>query len=121
MFLSFSIPTSLLLVPHQPALDSDGYVIMVTPEQTAMAKVETTDPGCLLCGRMRATREYRLVRDWERIACGIKLRLLGPLLGAVVGFLARLKPTLVGLVDVLLLRYTPLPLSGARRPMYFRR
>ncbi|KAH9963567.1 hypothetical protein BC827DRAFT_1192696, partial [Russula dissimulans] len=35
MLLSFSIPTSLLPVPHQPALDSDGDVIMVTPEQAA--------------------------------------------------------------------------------------
>jgi hypothetical protein len=31
MFLSFFIPTSLLPVPHQPALDSDGDIIMVTP------------------------------------------------------------------------------------------
>jgi len=47
MFLSFSIPTSSLIVPHQPALDSDGDVIMVTPEQAAAATVETrtTGPG----------------------------------------------------------------------------
>jgi hypothetical protein len=40
MFLSFSIHTSLLPVVDQPALDSDGDVIMVTPEQAA-ARVET--------------------------------------------------------------------------------
>jgi len=46
-FLSFSIPTSLLPVLHQPALDSDGDVIMVTPGQVAAATVETTGRGCL--------------------------------------------------------------------------
>jgi hypothetical protein len=45
MLFSLSIPM-LLLVPHQPALDSDGDVVIVTPEQAA-ARVETTGPGSL--------------------------------------------------------------------------
>jgi hypothetical protein len=56
-FLSFSIPTSLLPVPHQPALDSDGDVIMGIPEQAAAATVGSTGPGCLLCGRMHGNEE----------------------------------------------------------------
>jgi Ino eighty subunit 2 len=53
--LSFSISTSLLPVPHQPALDSDGDVIMVKPELAA-ARVETTGHGCLWCGRMHGNK-----------------------------------------------------------------
>jgi len=33
MFLSFSVPISLLPVPHQPALDGDEHAKMVAPEQ----------------------------------------------------------------------------------------
>jgi hypothetical protein len=72
----------LLPVPHQPAFDSDGDVIMVTPEQAA-ARVETTGRDCLLCGRMHGNRECSLVRDWERGACGTELHLLESRLGAV--------------------------------------
>jgi hypothetical protein len=33
MLLSFSVPTSLLPVPHQISRDGDGNVMMMTPEQ----------------------------------------------------------------------------------------
>jgi len=57
MFPSFSIPTLLLPVPHQPAPDSDGDVTMVTPEQAAAAIVETTGLGYLVCGQMDGNEE----------------------------------------------------------------
>ena len=75
MFLSFSVPASLLPTTHQsgaPDVDADGDVRMETtqeqgpPEKSrAMAPVVCDVEGC------SARRKYRLVRDWERGACGM--------------------------------------------------
>ena len=66
MTLSFSVPESLLPTPDH---DEDGDVKMealgehpLKPRAPAVCNVD----GCT------AIRKYRLVRDWERGACGIK-------------------------------------------------
>ncbi len=75
MFLSFSVPASLLPATHQsttPDVDADGDVKMETTQEQeppkkprAMARAVCDVEGC------SAKRKYRLVRDWERGACGM--------------------------------------------------
>jgi Ino eighty subunit 2 len=70
MFLSFSVPPSLLPTIHQSAtgVDADGDVKMETKQEQelrAMAPAVCDVEGCL------AKRKYRLVLDWERGACGM--------------------------------------------------
>jgi Ino eighty subunit 2 len=72
MFLSFSVPTSLLPTIHQSApdvdVDVDGDVKMETTQEQkplAMAPAVCDVEGC------SAKRKYRLVLDWERGACGM--------------------------------------------------
>ena len=67
MTMSFSVPESLL--PATPDQDEDGDVKMeaqqehpLKPRVPAVCNVD----GCT------AIRKYRLVRDWERGACGMK-------------------------------------------------
>jgi len=81
MFLSFSVPTSLLPVSLQPALDSDGDAIMVAPQEQ---QSKPRAPAVCDVDGCAATRKYRLVRDSERGACGMEhLHLLEQRLGAV--------------------------------------
>jgi Ino eighty subunit 2 len=67
MFLSFSVPASLLPTPHQPTLDGEEDVEMDTPEQQPKPRAPTICDvhGCT------AKRKYRLVRDQEHGACGM--------------------------------------------------
>jgi Ino eighty subunit 2 len=67
MFLSFSVPTSLLPMAHQDDVDTDGDVKMETTQEEPRAIVPA------VCGveGCTAKRKYRLVRDWERGACGM--------------------------------------------------
>jgi hypothetical protein len=62
MFLSFSLPTSLLPVAHQPALDGDGDAIMVAQEQQQQQQ-ESIPPAPAVCDvdGCVTTRKYRLV------------------------------------------------------------
>ncbi|KAH9956410.1 hypothetical protein BC827DRAFT_1157759 [Russula dissimulans] len=82
MLLSFFVPTLLLRALHQSALDGDRDVIMVAPEQQQQqsrprAPVVRDADGCM-------NTRYRLVRDWERGACGMEhLHLLEERLRAV--------------------------------------
>ncbi len=83
MLLSFSVPASLLPMPHEPAaaLDADGDTKMGAQEQQvpkprppAVCDVD----GCSEKGK------YRLVRDQARGACGMShLHLLEKQLGVV--------------------------------------
>jgi Ino eighty subunit 2 len=68
MFLSFSVPASLLPMPCQPALDAGGDVNMDTQEQAPKPQAPSICDvkGCT------AKRKYRLVRDQERGACGME-------------------------------------------------
>jgi Ino eighty subunit 2 len=68
MFLSFSVPTSLLPAPHQPALDTDGDVEMDAQEQQPKSRALS------ICGVQGCTTKskYRLVLDHERGACGME-------------------------------------------------
>ncbi|KAH9957719.1 hypothetical protein BC827DRAFT_1137467, partial [Russula dissimulans] len=58
MFHSFSVPTSLLPVPHQPALDGDGHTIMVAPEQQQQESRPRAPAVCDMDG-CTAMRKYR--------------------------------------------------------------
>jgi Ino eighty subunit 2 len=73
MFLSFSVPASLL--PDQsaaPDVDADGDIKMeTTQEQEQEQKVRVTVPAVCAVDGCTAKRKYRLVRDWERGACGM--------------------------------------------------
>ena len=72
MFLSFSVPESLL--PDQPAgpdVDADGDVKMETEEQEQEHKPRAMVPAVCEVEGCTAKRKYRLVRDWERGACGM--------------------------------------------------
>jgi Ino eighty subunit 2 len=69
MFLSFSVPTSLLPTPpHQPVLDADGDVEMDAQEQQPKLRAPSICDvhGCT------AKSKYRLVRDHDRGACGME-------------------------------------------------
>ncbi|KAI0291270.1 hypothetical protein BC826DRAFT_1106026 [Russula brevipes] len=82
MLLSFSVPTSLLPASHQPALDADGDTNM--EEQEQRSKPPAPPAVCDVEG-CTANRKYRLVRDWERGACGMDhLHLLERQPGAVM-------------------------------------
>jgi len=71
MFLSFSVPTSLLPTTHQD-VDADGDVKMetTTQEQEQEPRSMVAPAVCGVEG-CTARRKYRLVRDWERGACGM--------------------------------------------------
>ena len=73
MFLSFSVPASLL--PDQsaaPDVDDDGDIKMETMEQQVQEKkARMTAPAVCVVDGCTAKRKYRLVRDWERGACGM--------------------------------------------------
>ena len=73
MFLSFSVPTSLL--PDQPAapdVDADGDIKMeMTQEQEQKQKPRAMVSAVCAVDGCTAKRKYRLVRDWERGACGM--------------------------------------------------
>ena len=74
MFLSFSVPTSLLPAIHQPAtdVDADGDVKMeTTEEQELPKKPQAMAPAVCDVEGCSAKRKYRLVLDWERGACGM--------------------------------------------------
>ena len=80
MFLSFSVPASLL--PDQsaaPDADIDEDVKMETTqeqEQELKPRGMMLPAVCAVEG-CAAKRKYRLVRDWERGACGMDhLRIL---------------------------------------------
>src|SRR5712671_4406848 len=82
MFLSFSVPTSLLPVSHQPPLDGDGDAVMVASQEQQQQSKPRAPAVCDVDG-CTATRKYKLVRDWERGACGMEhLHLLERRLGA---------------------------------------
>jgi Ino eighty subunit 2 len=82
MLLSFSVPTSLLPASHQPALDADGDTKMEEQEQRSRPPVP---PAVCDVEGCTANRKYRLVRDWERGACGMDhLHLLERQPGAVM-------------------------------------
>jgi Ino eighty subunit 2 len=68
MFLSFSVPTSLLPATMHP-VDVDGDVKMETQEQEREAQAVV--PAVCGVDGCTAKRKYRLVRDWERGACGM--------------------------------------------------
>jgi Ino eighty subunit 2 len=72
MLLSFSVPTSLLPVVHQPALDGDGDAIMAAQEQQRQQESKPRAPAVCDVDGCMATRKYRLVRDWEHGACGME-------------------------------------------------
>jgi Ino eighty subunit 2 len=66
MTMSFSVPASLLPTPDQD--EDDGDVKMEAQEQHPLklrAPAVCNVDGCT------AIRKYRLVRDWERGACGM--------------------------------------------------
>jgi Ino eighty subunit 2 len=68
MFLSFSVPTSLLPTTITPPVDAEGDIKMETKqEQEPQAIV----PAVCAVDGCTAKRKYRLVRDWERGACGM--------------------------------------------------
>jgi Ino eighty subunit 2 len=73
MFLSFSVPVSLL--PNQsaaPDADAGGDVKMeTTKEQEQERKTRAMVPAVCEAEGCTAKRKYRLVRDWERGACGM--------------------------------------------------
>jgi Ino eighty subunit 2 len=83
MLLSFSVPASLLPMPHEPAaaLDADGDTKMGAQEQRVpkpRAPAVCDVDGCSEKGK------YRLVRDQARGACGMShLHLLEKQLGVV--------------------------------------
>jgi Ino eighty subunit 2 len=67
MLLSFSIPTSLLPMSHQPpTVDADGDTKMEAQE-----KPKSRDPAVCDVDGCTVTRKYRLVRDHQRGACGM--------------------------------------------------
>ncbi|KAI9507129.1 hypothetical protein F5148DRAFT_1276325 [Russula earlei] len=68
MFLSFSVPASILPMPQQPALDGDGDTVMA--EHAEQLRKPLAPAVCDIDG-CTAKRKYRLVRDWERGACGM--------------------------------------------------
>ena len=74
MFLSFSVPTSLLPTIHQsaPDVDADGDVKMETMHGQEPPK-KPQAPSTAVCDveGCSAKRKYRLVLDWERGACGM--------------------------------------------------
>ena len=67
MFLSFSVPTSLLPTTTDP-VDADGDIKMETKQEQEPRVVVPAVCGVDGC---TAKRKYRLVRDWERGACGM--------------------------------------------------
>jgi Ino eighty subunit 2 len=75
MFLSFSVPASLLPTTHQsaaPDVDADGDVRMeTTQEQEPPEKLRAMAPAVCDVEGCSARRKYRLVRDWEGGACGM--------------------------------------------------
>jgi Ino eighty subunit 2 len=70
MFLSFSVPASLLPTIHQSTtkVDADGDVKM---EQELPEKPRSMAPAVCDVEGCSAKRKYRLVLDWERGACGM--------------------------------------------------
>ena len=72
MFLSFSVPASLLPTTHHSAtnVDADGDVKMETTQEQEPSKKSRTPAVCDVEG-CSAKRKYRLVLDWERGACGM--------------------------------------------------
>jgi Ino eighty subunit 2 len=71
MYLSFSVPTSLLPTAHQDVdvdADADGDVKMETTREQEPRAIVPAVCGVEGCTAMR---KYRLVRDWERGACGM--------------------------------------------------
>ena len=73
MFLSFSVSTSLL--PDQsaaPDVEANGDIKMETMKQQEQElKARVTVPAVCAVDGCTAKRKYRLVRDWERGACGM--------------------------------------------------
>ena len=71
MFLSFSVPTSLLPTTHQSAsdVDDEGDVKMETTKEQEQSRAVT--PAVCDVEGCSAKRKYRLVLDWERGACGM--------------------------------------------------
>jgi Ino eighty subunit 2 len=75
MFLSFSVPASLL--PNQSTApdadaDADGDVKMETADkQEQEHKSRGMVPAVCAVEGCTGKRKYRLVRDWERGACGM--------------------------------------------------
>ena len=70
MFLSFSVPASLLPTTPDADVDADGDIKMEGTEKgQGMPKV----PAVAVCAvdGCTAKRKYRLVCDWERGACGM--------------------------------------------------
>ena len=72
LFLLFSVPT---LLPDQSAsfdVDADGDITMeMTQEQGQKQKPPAMAPAVCAVDGCTAKRKYRLVRDWERGACGM--------------------------------------------------
>jgi Ino eighty subunit 2 len=87
MFLSFSVPASLLPTIHQSAtgVDADGDAKMeTTQEQELPEKPRAMAPAVCDVEGCSAKRKYRLVLDWERGACGMDhLHVLEQLSGAI--------------------------------------
>jgi Ino eighty subunit 2 len=75
MFLSFSVPESLLPTMHQSAsdVDTDGDVKMETAQAQELSKKPQAMAPAAVCDveGCSAKRKYRLVLDWERGACGM--------------------------------------------------
>jgi Ino eighty subunit 2 len=74
MFLSFSVPASLLPEDQSaaPDVDADGDIKMeTTQEQEQEQKAQVTVPAVCAVDGCTAKRKYRLVRDGERGACGM--------------------------------------------------
>ncbi|SRR6266852_4104496 len=74
VFLSFSVPTSLLPTIHQSAtdVDADGDVKMETTQDQELSKrPHAMAPAVCDVEGCSAKRKYRLVLDWERGACGM--------------------------------------------------
>jgi Ino eighty subunit 2 len=71
MFILFLFPApSLPGRPAVPDIDADGDIKMETPQEQAQKVQVTVRAVCAVDG-CTAKRKYRLVRDWERGACGM--------------------------------------------------
>lgn len=82
MFLSFSVPTSLL---PQPEFDADGDTKMAPAQDDELRKPRSAAQAVCDVEGCTVRRKYRLVRDRERGACGMDhLHLLERHLGTVI-------------------------------------
>ena len=73
MFLSFSVPASLLPTTHQQAsdVDDEGDVKMETTQEQEQEQPRAVTLAVCDVEGCSAKRKYRLVLDWERGACGM--------------------------------------------------